>query len=94
MYVYISLTLSLCVYHICVYRIKFMFVVPLNVSFKCVSSSLRRTYHQLNETELKQKSCKTSNRIPPTKISYNSLEIVNITSISFFPIKVHYILQI
>lgn len=53
MYVYISLTLSLCVYHICVYRIKFMFVVPLNVSFKCVSSSLRRTYHQLNETELK-----------------------------------------
>lgn len=92
MYVYISLTLSLCVYHICVYRIKFMFVVPLNVSFKCVSSSLRRTYHQFNETE--QKSCKTSNRIPQTKISYISLEIVNITSISFFPIKVHYILQI
>lgn len=52
MYVYISLTLSLCVI-IYVYRIKFMFVVPFNVSFKCVSSSLRRTYHQFNETELK-----------------------------------------
>lgn len=56
------MTLSLCVI-IYVYRIKFMFVVPLNVSFKCVSSSLRRTYHQLNETELKQKSCKTANRV-------------------------------
>lgn len=71
-----------------------MFVVPLNVSFKCVSSSLRRTYHRLNETELKQKSCKTANRTSPAKISYISLEIVNLTSISFFPIKVHYILEI
>lgn len=69
MYVYISLTLSLCVI-IYVYRIKFMFVVPFNVSFKCVSSSLRRTYHQFNEKELKQKSCKTANRVPQSQNTF------------------------
>lgn len=90
MYVYISLTLSLCVYHICVYRIKFMFVVPLNVSFKCVSSSLRRTYHRLNETELKQKSCKTANRVPQSQYM---LHLVGISKYYFCSFLIVFLLK-